>query len=100
MGIEVEDRIQALTVEQVAARLQIDVRTCYRLIRRGDIQARKVGRLYRVPLAALDDYLLGREACDPQPLDPDELAAVRRGLDDIAAGRTVDWAELKRQNGL
>lgn len=100
MPTEVEDRARALTVEQVAERLQIEIRTAYRLIHRGELKARKVGRLYRVPVEALQNYLMGREECDQEPVAAEELAAIRRGLEDIQAGRTTDWTELKRQHGL
>lgn len=96
----IQDRTRALRVEEVAERLQVEVRTVYGLIRRGELKARKIGRMYRVPLEALDNYLMDREEYDQEPLDKEELAAVRRGLADIQAGRTVSWEELKREHGL
>jgi hypothetical protein len=37
---------------------------------------------------------------DDEPLSPEEEEAIRTSLDDIAAGRTVDWEEYKRRRGL
>jgi excisionase family DNA binding protein len=95
-----QDRIKALRVEEVAERLQVELRTVYRLIHKGELKARKIGRMYRVPLEALDNYLMGREEYDTETLDPAELAAVQRGLADIQAGRVVNWEDLKREHGL
>ena len=96
----IEDRVRALRVEEVAERLQVEIRTVYRLIRGGDLMARKIGRMYRVPLEALDNYLMGREEVDTEPLSQAELAAVERSLADIQAGRTVKWEDVKREHGL
>lgn len=52
-----EDTAKALTVAQVAERLQVDRRTVYGLIESGQLHAKKVGRVWRVPMAALLAYL-------------------------------------------
>ena len=39
----------------------------------------------------------------PQPdetLTAEDLAAIKRGLADIQAGRVVSWQQVKRENGL
>jgi excisionase family DNA binding protein len=95
-----EDLVRALKVEDVAERLQVDTKTVYRLIRSGELKARQVGRLYRISVRALDDYLMGREDYDAEPLNPEELDAVARALADIQAGRTVSWGQMKREHGL
>ncbi|MDR1189847.1 MAG: helix-turn-helix domain-containing protein [Bifidobacteriaceae bacterium] len=46
-----------LTVSEVAARLRVSDMTIYRLITNGEIRALKVGRSYRIPAEALDDWL-------------------------------------------
>lgn len=98
----VADRVRALTVAQVADRLQVDIRTVHGLIRRGEIKARKIGRVWRVPLVALDNYLRGRTETkyDDEPLSAEDLAAIRRGLKDIKAGKTITLEELERKFGL
>jgi excisionase family DNA binding protein len=46
-----------LTVEEAARRLQIGRTTCFRLVMSGDIESVTVGRLRRVPVDALSDYV-------------------------------------------
>lgn len=47
-----------LTPEQVADYLQISSETVYRLIRRHQLAASRIGRHYRIPRADLDAFLL------------------------------------------
>ena len=82
----IEDRVRALRVREVAERLQVELRTVYGLIRGGKLKARKIGRMYRVPLEALDNYLMGRDERGSELLSPAEMAAVHRALADIRAG--------------
>ncbi len=35
-----------------------------------------------------------------ESLSAETLAAIQEGLDDIKAGRTVSWEQVKRENGL
>lgn len=91
----------ALTVGEVADRLQLEASAVYDLIRRGELEARKVGRAWRVSTQALDRYLNGRESqYDDEPLSRADRAAIRRGLADIKAGRTITREELNRKCGL
>ncbi|MDR0627031.1 MAG: helix-turn-helix domain-containing protein [Bifidobacteriaceae bacterium] len=46
-----------LTVAEVAATLRVSDMTIYRLIAGGEMRALKVGRSYRVPAEALDEWL-------------------------------------------
>ena len=46
-----------LTVAEVAVVMRVSRMTVYRLIRRGDLQAIRVGRNYRVREADLSSYL-------------------------------------------
>lgn len=46
-----------LTVAEVAAIMRVSKMTVYRLVHAGDLPAIKVGRSYRVPEAAVSDYL-------------------------------------------
>ena len=97
-----EDQLKALTVAEVADRLQIEIRTAYGLIKRNELKARKIGRVWRVPLKALDDFLMGRTEAqyDDEQLSAGDLSAIRRGLEDFRAGRTLTLEELERKYGL
>jgi excisionase family DNA binding protein len=46
-----------LTVSEVAETLRVSDMTIYRLISSGEIRALKVGRSYRIPAEALDEWL-------------------------------------------
>ncbi len=54
-----DEQPQALTVEQVAERLQIDPQTVERLILRGQLRGDRVGPVWRVPVKAVEEYLHG-----------------------------------------
>ncbi|MFZ3062877.1 MAG: helix-turn-helix domain-containing protein [Actinomycetota bacterium] len=46
-----------LTVPEVAAMLRVSTMTVYRLIKRGELSAIRVGRGYRITSQAVDRYL-------------------------------------------
>jgi excisionase family DNA binding protein len=46
-----------LTVAEVAAVMRVSKMTVYRLVHAGDLAAVRVGRSFRVPRHAVDDYL-------------------------------------------
>lgn len=48
---------QALKVAEVARRLQVDPRTIYGMIRRGELRGVKAGRVWRVPVESLTAFL-------------------------------------------
>ena len=51
------DQMKALTAAQVAELLQVHTRTVHKLIHRGELQAKKVGRDYRIPRLSYEAYL-------------------------------------------
>lgn len=51
-----------LTAGEVALRLRVSVMTVYRLIEDGSLRALRIGRSFRIPTEALDDYLRRAEA--------------------------------------
>lgn len=51
---------RVLKVYQVAAHLGCDEGSVYRLIKGNELRAIRVGRLIRVPVSALNDYIAGR----------------------------------------
>lgn len=77
------------TPDQVARLLQLSTNTVYELISRGEIVAKKIGRVYRVPansisfaLTGLDYDLYQAEQVDKKSLDrvEKELGQVRAKL--------------------
>ncbi len=46
----------------------------------------------------VDDLKAGCEG--EEPLSAETLVAIQEGLEDIKAGRTVSWEQVKRENGL
>ena len=102
MSPVLDARLQAFTVEEVAKRLRVTTGTVLKLIRSGELGARKVGTGWIVPAPALDAYLTGPSdnRSDDEPLSAQDVAAIRRGLADIKAGRTISRTELNRKLGV
>lgn len=61
-----------LTAAEVADQLRVSTMTIYRLIRRGELPAVRVGRNYRVRAEDLDAYLAG-QVVDPASVDLDDV---------------------------
>ena len=61
-----------LTAAEVAEQLRVSTMTIYRLIRRGELPAVRVGRNYRVRTQDLDHYLRG-QSVEPGSVDLDRL---------------------------
>jgi predicted transcriptional regulator len=51
-------------------------------------------------LQGLLESLKAGDGTDDEPLSSDDVAAIRRGLDDIQAGRVVARTEVRRQYSL
>lgn len=51
------ERVQFLTVAEVAAMMRVSKMTVYRLVHAGELPAARVGRSFRVPRDAVQDYL-------------------------------------------
>ena len=49
--------VKFLTVAEVASLMRVSKMTVYRLVHTGDLQAVRVGRSFRVPEAAVHEYL-------------------------------------------
>ncbi|WP_344423466.1 helix-turn-helix domain-containing protein [Pseudonocardia ailaonensis] len=49
--------VQFLTVAEVAAMMRVSKMTVYRLVHSGELPAARVGRSFRVPKRAVEDYL-------------------------------------------
>jgi len=59
---EEEKQDRAMTAEDAAEYLQISVKTVLKLLRAGEIPAKKVGHQWRVSRQALETYLAGGNA--------------------------------------
>jgi excisionase family DNA binding protein len=51
--------VRFLTVAEVASMMRVSKMTVYRLVHAGELPAVRVGRSFRVPEKAVDDYLRG-----------------------------------------
>lgn len=49
--------VKFMTVSEVAVVLRLSKMTVYRLIRAGDLQALRFGRVFRIPQAAVAQYM-------------------------------------------
>ena len=52
-----DTKSQILTVRELASFLRIGINSAYRLVRKGNIRSVRVGRQYRIPRQAVDEYL-------------------------------------------
>jgi excisionase family DNA binding protein len=50
-----DDRL--LTLKEIASKLNISIRSAYRLADKGEIPAKKIGKVWRVDPVKFDDYL-------------------------------------------
>lgn len=80
---------KAYTPEQVASMLQLSKNTVYKLINRGEIIAKKIGKVYRIPVnslsflfTGLDEDLFKAQKEDLKSLDriEKEIEKVRKSL--------------------
>lgn len=58
------DEFRVSTLGEVAKRLRVGWRTVARLVRTGELRAVKIGRTWRVPETAIQQFLARKE---PQP---------------------------------
>ena len=52
-----EKKSKVFTIEDLMEYLSIGKTTAYKLLRTGKIQTLRIGRLYRIPKKAVDDYI-------------------------------------------
>jgi len=80
---------QVYTPDQVAQILQLNKNTVYELIKRGEIIAKKIGKVFRVPAISLsftttgldnDLYVAERQDLKLQPMIKKELSRARKAL--------------------
>ncbi len=77
------------TPEQVATMLQLSKNTVYELIGRGEIVAKKFGRVYRVPARSISFMFNGLDAdiYEAEQVDRTAMADIHRELAAVRAGR-------------
>mgnify|MGYP001573489720 CR=1 FL=1 len=70
------------TPEQVAEMLQLSKNTIYQLINRGEIVAKKIGKVYRIPVSSLSFIFTGldEDLYNAQKEDLKNLANVEKEL--------------------
>jgi excisionase family DNA binding protein len=54
---ELPKAVRFMTVAEVAASMRVSKMTVYRMVHNGDLAAVRVGRSFRVPERAVDEYL-------------------------------------------
>lgn len=52
-----EDTVRAITPQDAAKRLAVHVRTLYRLLESGELRSFHVGRVWRIPVDAIQEYM-------------------------------------------
>ena len=87
---------KAYTPEQVADMLQLSKNTVYELIRRGEIIAKKLGNVYRIPPASLSFVFTGldKDILKAQAEDETNLKKVAKAL---RAVRKTVWQKSTRK---
>ncbi|MBI4225622.1 helix-turn-helix domain-containing protein [Candidatus Roizmanbacteria bacterium] len=86
--------IKAYTPNQVARMLQLSKNTVYELINRGEIVAKKIGKVYRIPAISLSFLFTGmdEDIYQMQLEDEKNIRKVEKALRDV---RKEIWAKLK-----
>ena len=86
-----------LSPEEAARYLRVDLHTVYRNLRNGRLPGGKVGRQWRIRKEDLDRFLQANNLPREEELSPEDLAAIRRGLEDLKAGRVERWEDLSKE---
>lgn len=80
--------IRVYTPEQVANMLQLSKNTVYELINRGEIIAKKVGRVYRIPASSVSFIFTGLDY-DLYKAEKEDLKELTRVQEEIAHVRST-----------
>ena len=65
-----EEQCDLLTIEELCSQLMIGRNTAYRLLHSGAIQAFRIGRCWKIPKSAVQEFLLKREDVLYSPQQP------------------------------
>ncbi len=79
--------VKAYTPEQVASMLQLSKNTIYDLISRGEIVAKKIGKVYRIPASSISFVFTGldNDLYTAQKEDFKELSRIQEELAKVRA---------------
>lgn len=80
--------IKVYTPEQVAGMLQLSKNTVYQLISRGEIIAKKIGKVYRIPASSLSFMFTGLDY-DLYKAEKEDLKTLPRVQKEIAKIRAI-----------
>lgn len=77
--------MQVFTPEQTAEILQLSKNTIYELINRGEIVAKKIGKVYRIPISSLSFVVSGldNDLFQAQNIDEKNLKLIRSEIKKI-----------------
>jgi putative molybdopterin biosynthesis protein len=83
------DTNKVYTPEQVAAMLQLSKNTIYELINRGEIVAKKIGKVYRIPATSLSFMFTGLDydLYQAEQADLPHLKRVEQELEAVRADK-------------
>ncbi|MDO8599890.1 MAG: helix-turn-helix domain-containing protein [bacterium] len=84
-----QDIIRVYTPEQVAEILQLSKNTIYELISRGEIIAKKIGKVYRIPASSISFVFTGLDydLYQAEKEDTKNLSKIQSELSKIRAKR-------------
>lgn len=82
------DTTKAYTPEQVAEMLQLSKNTVYELIGRGEIVAKKIGKLYRISAPSMSFFFTGLDY-DLYQADQEDRKRLSPVEDEIAKARAT-----------
>lgn len=80
------DEAKVYTPEQVAKTLQLSKNTVYELIGRGEIVAKKIGKVYRIPASSISFALIGLDS-DLYGAEKDDLKNLPKIQKEISKAR-------------
>jgi excisionase family DNA binding protein len=82
--------IKAYTPEQVAQMLQLSRNTVYELINRGEIIAKKLGKVYRIPISSLSFMFTGLDE-DIYKAQQEDLKNITKIEKELSGVRAKMW---------
>lgn len=81
---------KAYTPEQVAEMLQLSKNTVYQLISRGEIVAKKIGKVYRIPTSSLSFIFTGLDV-DIYRVEQEDLKNITKIEKELSKVRAKMW---------
>ena len=88
---------EVMTIAEAASFLRVSKNTVYEYVRRGIIPARKIGRVWRLRRAVLEDWLSEGEA---ETVTPELAAFIAESEREAADGPTITVEEYAKKRGI